>query len=378
MFDLSHCITSRFPLIYQILKGKQNWYKETSSSQTEHVIRHLRKLGAQCVRSDGGYFVYCNGNAYYLHGSTAGINGGNARKICKNKYRLKQLLVERGFRCPQGLLFSHDRMPKQSEVSLDYPCVMKPVDGSQGRGVKTDISSYDDLMKYWSTVGENEKIVIEKFVAGLDLRCCVIGGKLVAAASRINAHVIGNGSSTIEELIREKTAEREHNPITGRNEITIDIPIDLHYVPRDEELVILSSTANVSTGAEIVDVTDELSPEVRTCIESAVQSFDGANCIGVDTITMSFTDPSQLYFIEFNASAGFLIHRYPSFGTPRHFGAHIAQYIINSRQAVPLDQSEIEEIRRENADNSDVNLLLWEYERLRRESGPAENKLGGS
>ena len=46
-------------------------------------------------------------------------------------------------------------------------------------------------------------IIVEKFITGEDYRLLVINNVLVAAAKRTPAHVIGDGKSSIQELIDE-------------------------------------------------------------------------------------------------------------------------------------------------------------------------------
>ena len=46
-------------------------------------------------------------------------------------------------------------------------------------------------------------VIVEKFITGDDYRLLVINNKLVAAAKRTPAHVIGDGKSTIQELVDE-------------------------------------------------------------------------------------------------------------------------------------------------------------------------------
>jgi cyanophycin synthetase len=259
--------------------------------------------------------------------------------------------------------------PREDEVRHFYPLVLKPVAGSQGRGVKTDIQTYEHVRHYWSDLGEKDGLIlVEELVTGVDLRCCVVGGKLIAAASRVNAHVIGDGKTSIAGLIAKKQTERSGNPLTARCNIVIDMPMSQDDIPADGELVVVNSTANVSTGAEPVDVTDMVSEQVKSHIENAVNSIEGANCIGVDIITPSFTDPEKLRFIEFNTSAGFLIHLYPSFGTPRDFADAIADFMTRCPGPSMMNERELNEISERNAGNVELDPLLFEHARLRRQS----------
>ena len=45
------------------------------------------------------------------------------------------------------------------------------------------------------------RVIVERYITGEDYRLLVINYKLVAAAKRTPAHVIGDGISTVRELV---------------------------------------------------------------------------------------------------------------------------------------------------------------------------------
>ena len=47
----------------------------------------------------------------------------------------------------------------------------------------------------------SRRVIVEKFITGLDFRVLVIDNKIVAAAQRVPAHVVGDGKLNIQQLI---------------------------------------------------------------------------------------------------------------------------------------------------------------------------------
>ena len=78
--------------------------------------------------------------------------------------------------------------------------------GNHGRGITVDIQNYEDALVAFRHAKESSRsgaIIVEKFIVGDDYRLLVINNVLVAGAVRTPAHVIGDGKSTIHELIEQ-------------------------------------------------------------------------------------------------------------------------------------------------------------------------------
>jgi D-alanine-D-alanine ligase-like ATP-grasp enzyme len=367
MLTLAMLIKENFPELHALIQGPMNEFEDSArnKSYVRELVEQLRRIGVSCTQDKQGFTATCGGTSVYIHGTTSGLNTKKARLICKDKYQTKRILSENGFRVSQGYLYGSDEMPAEADLPLSYPLVLKPVDGMAGAGVRTDIRNYDEVKSYWQTVRPGRKILLEEFVEGLDLRCCVVDGKLVAAGSRINAHVFGDGISTVRELIAKKTAMRSKNPDLKKFALRVDLPIDLDSIPLVGEMVVLNSLGNISSGGDSVNVTPFLSDPVKKTIEDAVKCIEGANCVGVDILATSFSDPGKLCFIEFNTSAGFMMHKIPAFGGSIAFGEAIAKYMKRQLLTTPLADKSIKEILARNKDNPDIRKLAWEIKRAR-------------
>jgi cyanophycin synthetase len=125
-----------------------------------------------------------------------------AVEVACDKEDTKHLLEMAEIPVPKGDIIRTERGMKEAIEDIGYPIVVKPVNGNHGRGITANINNWDDAVVALKSAKEVcRSIIIEKYITGLDYRLLVINYKLVAAALRTPAHVIGDGKSTIQQLI---------------------------------------------------------------------------------------------------------------------------------------------------------------------------------
>lgn len=251
------------------------------------------------------------------------------------KFLLEQAQVE----VPRGEIIRREGSLEEACRYVGFPLVIKPVDGNHGRGITVNIRNLDDAFKAFRNAKESSKngaIIVEKYITGEDYRLLVINHVLVAAAKRSPAHVVGNGVSTVQELIdnvnkdprRGFGHEKELTQITV-NELTQTIIKDAGYkleavLPKGEKLI-LKDTANLSTGGTAEDVTDILHPANIAMAERISKIIDLDIC-GIDVMTTDITQPLSETggaVLEVNAGPGFRMHLAPTTGLPRNVAAPV-------------------------------------------------------
>lgn len=255
---------------------------------------------------------------------------GETLRICRNKHTTKKYLVKADVPTPQGEFFKKEASDEEIidyANTLGYPLVLKPADGTGGAGVianiknQTEFKEALDYVKY--QLGFSD-VIVEKFFEGIDHRVYVVGDKAVAAYIRIPANVIGNGKSTIRELIKKNNAERNKNPALFRRSIKIDKELrnmiaeknyNLDSIPKEGERVFLKSKANISSGGDSVDVTDELTDEIKNIAVRAVAAIPGLKNSGVDIIVDKENNTGTI--LEINTQASINSHLFPMEGEAR-------------------------------------------------------------
>ncbi|NNF73704.1 MAG: cyanophycin synthetase [Flavobacteriaceae bacterium] len=249
------------------------------------------------------------------------------------KFLLEQAEVE----VPKGDIIRRESSLKSACDYVGYPLVIKPIDGNHGRGITVDIQNYDEALEAFQVAKEvSRAIIVEKYIIGEDYRLLVINNVLVAAAKRTPAHVVGDGKSTIQELIDEVNKDPRrgygHEKVLTQitvNDLTKTIIASNGYtldtVIEDGEMLALKDTANLSTGGTAEDVTDIVHPANVAMAERISKIIDLDIC-GIDVMTTDITKPLSETggaVLEVNAGPGFRMHLAPTTGLPRNVAAPV-------------------------------------------------------
>lgn len=249
------------------------------------------------------------------------------------KYLLEQAQVE----VPRGEIIRRESSLEETCRYVGYPLVIKPVGGNHGRGITVNIMNLEDAHVAFHAAKEvSAAVIVEKFIVGEDYRLLVINNVLVAAAKRTPAHVIGDGESTIKQLVEEvnKDPRRGYGHENVLTQITInDLTKSIlkgkgyteETVVEKGEVVILKDTANLSTGGTAEDVTDIVHPANVSMAERISKIIDLDIC-GIDIMTTDISQPlsdTRGAVLEVNAGPGFRMHLAPTKGLPRNVAGHV-------------------------------------------------------
>lgn len=249
------------------------------------------------------------------------------------KYLLEQAEVD----VPRGDIISRESSLEDACRYVGYPLVIKPIDGNHGRGITVDIQNYEDAVVAFHAAKEvSRRVIVEKYITGEDYRLLVINNELVAGAKRTPAHVVGNGTATVQELIDETNKDPRrgygHEKVLTQitvNDLTKTIIKDagktLESVLEEGEVLLLKDTANLSTGGTAEDITDIIHPANVSMAERISKIIDLDIC-GIDIMTTDISQPLSETggaILEVNAGPGFRMHLAPTTGLPRNVAAPV-------------------------------------------------------
>ena len=269
-----------------------------------------------------------------------------------DKEETKLLLEQAEVPIPKGDIIRTERGLEEAVEYVGFPLVIKPVNGNHGRGITTDINSMEEAIIAFKEAKEISRLVIvEKFITGDDYRLLVINNKLVAAAKRTPAHVIGDGKSTIQELVDEVNKDERrgygHEKVLTEisiNSLTLELLKENNLSPESVvakgEFVKLKSTANLSTGGTAEDVTDLIHP-YNIFMAERISKIIGLDICGIDIMAHDLTKPiseSGGAVLEVNAGPGFRMHLQPTDGLPRNVGGHVVDMLFppGSDSRIPI------------------------------------------
>lgn len=253
-------------------------------------------------------------------------------EIADEKFRTKELLNRAGIPTPDGKLAVSLREATEFAEDLGYPVAVKPEVGNHGRGITARVSDDRELKTAFASAARIcSSVIIEKTMTGFDFRVLVINGKMVAAALREPAHIVGDGTSTIAQLTDQVNLDPRRG--IGHERVLTAISID-HMSKRlltfqgrsvddvlpSREKLYLKSTANLSTGGTASDVTDSVHPDVRLMCERVARII-GMDCVGIDIVAPGLDQPlshDTAGIVEVNAAPGFRMHLAPTEGKARN------------------------------------------------------------
>ena len=321
---------------------------------TQSIVDEAVKRGIPFIRLNTDSYVQLGYGKYQkrIQASMTSDTSAIGVEIADEKARTKEILSDACLPVPRGrVVYDWDEVEDCID-DISFPVAVKPEVGNHGRGISVNINDFDALEKaFYSAKKVFDSIIIEQFLEGDDYRLLVIDGSLVSAAHRVPPYIVGDGKSTIEELIDIVNDDERRG--FGHEKVLTKITIDnmterlletkglklSDVIPKDER-VYLKTTANLSQGGTSIDVTDIVHPEIRLMAERT------ANLVGMDIIGIDFigTDISKSLseqrsgIVEVNAAPGLRMHLQPSEGRPRNVAIPIVDMLFpeENRDSMPL------------------------------------------
>lgn len=332
-YDLQECI----------FRLKQTRERERLGPSTGSIVEEAESRNIPWIRLGKnslvqlGYGIHQQRFQATITGNTSSI----AVDIACNKELTKKMLDEAAIPVPKGgLVYSIDEL-ESTITKIGYPIVLKPLDGNHGRGQSINVNDWDTAVKGFELAQQiSSRVIVERFITGYDFRVLVVNHKMVAAARRMPANVVGDGERTISQLIdiENKDPRRGYGHENMLTEIVVDSSTldllekngyHLESVPQKGEIVFLKSTANLSTGGTSSDVTDMIHPDNITMCER-ISKIIGLDVCGIDIMAENLTQPLKETggcILEVNAAPGFRMHLSPSDGLPRNVAAPVVDML---------------------------------------------------
>ncbi len=323
------------------LKNRYGLGPSTGSIVEEAVKRKIpyRRLnGGSLVQFGQGIYQKRIRATITEHTSGIGID------IAGDKEDTKLLLAKNFISVPESSTVTSIEGLHDAIKHLAFPIVVKPIDGNHGRGVTTDIRTHEDAEKAFALAQAiSHRVLVERFITGHDYRLLVINYKLVAAAKRTPAQVVGDGVSTIQQLI--EIVNQHPNRGEGHEKVMTKIKVDsitegilkeknltIDAVLLEGEVLRLQDTANISTGGTARDVTDIVHPQ-NILMAERVARLVGLDICGIDVVADDIAMPINKRnggVIEVNAAPGFRMHLQPSQGLARNVAEPVVDMLYPS------------------------------------------------
>jgi cyanophycin synthetase len=262
--------------------------------------------------------------------------------IAGDKQLTRKILSSAAVPVPFGKVVRSEEEILEGFREFEGSVVVKPCQGNQGKGVSLNLKTESEVLAAFRLAEVyDSQVIIEEYIEGNNYRLLVIGGKLAAAARRVPPMVIGDGLSTIKELVdREnknpRRGEGHENYLTKiilDSVVVMDLcrqGLELTSVPAKGQRIMLRQSANLSTGATAMDVTKQVHP-ANAELACYVASILGLDIAGIDIILKDISKSYQEQagkIIEVNAAPGLRMHLQPSSGQGRDIGLNIVKMLF--------------------------------------------------
>jgi cyanophycin synthetase len=311
---------------------------------TRSIVEAAKRRGIPVRRVNGQNLVQLGYGARQRKIWTAETDQTSsiAEAIAKDKQLTRQMLQTVGVPTPDGRTVSSAEDAWEAAQEIGLPVVVKPQDGNFGRGVATNLRTREQVVKsYELAEPEGNGVIVERHAEGSDFRLLVIGDKLVAAARREPAHVVGDGQRTVRELVEiENTNPLRSDghatslsflPLDGLSiEVLASQGLTTECIPPAGQRVLIRRNANLSSGGTATDVTDFVCPDIVSRAVDAAKAV-GLDICGIDMIVKDVSKSLESQggvVVEVNAGPGLRMHLAPSSGTPRPVGDAIVDMMF--------------------------------------------------
>lgn len=274
-----------------------------------------RGIRVEVDDAENGYFKLSHaGRSVVCRESLSELTSAVAMSRCADKRVTVRLLRRAGLNVPAQQM-AGDMVSNEAFLREHEAVVVKPVDSEQGKGIAVNLTSIEEVEAAVEAASRfDERVLLEQYCQGQDLRIVVINHRVVAAAIRRPASVVGDGSATIAELI-EKQSRRRAAATGGESRIPVDAETERclaadglslsDVLPFGVERAV-RRTANLHTGGTIHDVTDQLHPSLRAVAEQASRVLD-IPVTGLDFLVPAVDGPDYV-IIEANERPGLANH----------------------------------------------------------------------
>jgi len=338
-----------FEYLDNLLKYRLDRYIEQVKFRT-HIIKLCDEYKIDLEPSYYKTFILTKNNHIGLQRTYYGaLNSEKGISIINNKHKTNQFLQENGFKTNLSYEYVLDDLLDKKvieEIPINYPITMKPTDKKAGYGVVTNIPNEKRMLvsvKKMKKLEDIKPIILEEFFEGITYRVLVVSGEVCAVLKYIPASILGDGESSIEELIKAKNLVSKSR-VRINNALRLSIFNDGNtwetILAKGQEYII-SHNSHASNGGQSINVTDIFDEKYKRISSNVCKSLD-LKLAGIDMIVNSKGD---YRIIEVNCGPALAIHL-----NPKH-GESIDTY-------TKVLYSLLEEVDLEHDDNSYLKKLV--------------------
>ncbi len=316
---------------------------------TKILIEEAKKrdYDVEILDEDTNFIRITNGvkTEYIKQATKTSLDNYATVLMMENKYITNKVLSENCIRVPKNFIIRSSKYNIDSLFDMYYnkKIVVKPINTNFGLGItvldKCSKENLDTAIKF--AFEYDNSILIEEFIEGKEYRIFIIGSEVVGVLHRVPANVIGDGSSTVKELVDIKNQDdlRGVNYSKPLEKIQLG-KIEEDYIKNQgynfesvldkNQTLYLRENSNISTGGDSIDFTNELHESYKKVALEAANAVN-AKITGVDMMVSNITEPAtnnNHAIIELNFNPAIHIHHFPYRGKGRNLAGKVLDLLF--------------------------------------------------
>lgn len=293
--------------------------KYTGLSTNDLVIE--MKNNGYIIDEQNKTVKYCNNNECITKSYKKHFNTIDAIKLVKDKYSTSSILTKNGIPVPTFTKINTKDNIKNilnlmNKTSIYFPVVLKPINGTFGIDVITNIDNEEELIESIDSLkNKYQELMLETQVSGDCYRIFVFNNKVIDVVKREKPYVIGDGIHTVSELIEERNKEQEKMGLFQTKNVSnlfiIKQGYTLETILDDKVKVYISNVINMHNGARISRIDIDTIPQKNIDMFINTNKFLKISCSGIDYLSDDITieyDKNNGKILEVNGTPDTEIH----------------------------------------------------------------------
>lgn len=323
-------------LLMGVARARKDWHALPIRNRSTIFLHEAKKrdidiaaitISGKCVNEFR--FIFRGKRYYYEHIPLAFRSF--APEI-DDKYAVKKILSKHGVPVPEGERFRSAGQARAYGNACGYPLVVKPSHGSLSHHATYPVADDAELTEAIAIAKQYEpEILVEKYLKGTFYRATVIGKKEVFVCVKEPANVIGDGVSTLRDLIARKNEDPLRGEAGDRSRTLHKIPVDAALVQRlanqgisldsileENRKLYLTTLVTLASGTDIIGCTKIAHPDNLSLFLEIARVLQ-TDLVGIDYICQTIEEPytkQDAGVIEVNSMPYIDMHLHPSHGKP--------------------------------------------------------------
>jgi len=241
----------------------------------------------------------------------------SARRVFKNKAMAYAYIGSFNVATPSTMVVESYSSDLDSFLDTHGLVIVKPNSGQGGKGLTLKIKSHEQLKAaVENALTFSDKVLVQRQFIGEEVRFTTFNGKVKSALLRQKPNVVGNGTSTVAQLIEDENEARRQltfsavqYPMLDENLISSDL-LHSQAVPADGERVELGLGTMIRNGASMYEIIDSIDQSYIEIVEKISETF-GHGIIAIDMMigdVSTVATQDNYIFLEMNNDPALVLY----------------------------------------------------------------------